>query len=336
MRIMKSDDKSETPGSAKSGVSRRVDGCQSSSDSIHQVGGNINTEVDLSDAGGALSAARSESDNPGLVYSHIIDREGIVKIWNNGSLLKVTRKVEGKDGKQGRGLKSKITDFNWNTKVRLMQTLGMLDKSILPVYWVATFPDEYFPYRFTGEKSVQIIKIFGQRVVRKFPQAGVIWRREHERRKSGRHVGAFFPHYNFLFWNVSASELNTWLPVAWYEVTGELTRAQLKAYWYAEQVKDWKQMVYYLSKYVAKDNQDYFAEAGWGHWWGFINKRALPWVQPVVISLTDSQAVKLLRYAKRRVKGRRHLNSRYVITGYPDFWLSRLGDMLDVGIESLE
>lgn len=260
-----------------------------------------------------------------------IDRKfSYFSVWKGGTLLKVSRNRERDVDCEGRGKRSQITDFTWETRVRILRTLGMMDKLCLPAYWVATYPDEAYSYMATGEWTVKTFDAFRERIRYKYPECGVVWRREHERRKSGLHIGEFFPHYNFLFWGVDVGELNMWLPRAWYGATGELSEKQLSAVWFAERVKSWKQMIYYLSKYVAKKNKDYFGQPGWGAWWGTINKDNLPWVSPIEIEVSDKQATTLLRYVKRKAHGKRNLDTRYLTTENPDFWVQRLGDILDL------
>jgi hypothetical protein len=259
-----------------------------------------------------------------------------IQVWKGGTLLKIHRSKENLGENSGGGKREKISDFTWETRMRIIQTMGKLDKYWLPVYWVGTFPDEYYKYRFTGERSVEILKNFRERFRRKYPQRGCIWRREHERRKSGQHIGAFFPHYNFLVWGIGQDEFTVWASRAWYEAAGGLSPDHLKASWRAQTVKNWRQMMYYLSKYVAKKNKDYFADTGWGAWWGIFNRAYLPWVEDVTVNVDGAQVTKLLRYAKRKVHGRRNIDTRIITTENPDFWLERLGDILDVKIDTPE
>jgi hypothetical protein len=140
---------------------------------------------------------------------------------------------------------------------------------------------------------------------------------------------------------VDAGVFNRWVVKAWCDITGNLSEAQARAQWWAEPVAKWEDMVYYISKYVSKKNEDYFADPGWGAWWGKINSKFIPWAEPVRVDLTREQVNKILRYSrsyirsklKRKVRIRGNLPTRWITTGYPEFWLERLGDMVDLDTE---
>ena len=255
-----------------------------------------------------------------------------IEIWEEGTLLKVHRERENSELPVG-AKKGRISEFNWATGQRIRFTLGKLWKIFLPVHCVVTFPDEYYEYRFTGKKTLEVWHAFAERFRRKFPDIGVVWRREHKRRLSGLHVGEFFPHFHMLVYGIGEDLLRSWLPLAWFQVMGELNEKGIKVGTSADSVNTWREMKNYMSKYVSKNDTDYFAEPGWGKWWGFINRKSLPWVPAVRIELADSQAVQLLRYTKRACHSRRSLSTRTLVTGHPEFWLQRLGDMLELSID---
>jgi len=287
-------------------------------------------------AGKPVGSPAGDLDCAAACHKAQISTLNYIQVWKGGTLLKIHRAKESDGENLGGGSRAQISDFNWETRCRIIQTMGKLDKLWLPVYWVGTFPDEYYEFRFTGERSIEVLNRFRERFRRKYPQRGCIWRREHERRKSGLHIGEFFPHYNFLVWGIGQQPFTAWASNAWYEASGKLSENHLTAAWRAQTVKNWKQMMYYLSKYVAKKNKDYFADTGWGAWWGIFNRPYLPWVEDVTVTVDAAQVTKLLRYAKRKVHGRRNLSTRIVSTENPDFWLKRLGDILDVKTDTPE
>lgn len=306
------------------------------------------TSLDILKGGGGTPAGGPEGAGgapleaaPGACYKvHNRTRESekgffsqsYIDIWKGGTLLKVHREVEKSERLVG-AKKGHISEFNWATSQRIRYTLGKLWKKWLPVFCSVTFPDEYYEYRFTGEKTLKIWNAFQHRFRRQYPSRGAIWRREHKRRLSGQHVGEFFPHFHILVWGLGEDELRSWLRLAWFQVIGELNEKGIKVGTSADQVKTWREMKNYMSKYVSKKDADYFAEPGWGKWWGFMNKKYLPWVPAVRIELADNQAVQLLRYTKRACHSRRALSTRTLVTSNPDFWSERLGDILDIQLE---
>lgn len=282
------------------------------------------------DYAATLETAREEDFRggdlvPGLSKAHSGPFGGDITAWKGGGLIRVSRPKLDR-GQVGGGKRGKVTSFTKGARRRMMYELAKLDRSKLPVYVVLTFPDEYFPNNSDGKISQRILRAFIRRLKRRFPGCGAIVRREHERRKSGRHVGEYFPHYNLLIWGASELDLRVWLPSAWWDVCGRLCDAHRGAGTYIKLVESWRQMSYYISKYVAKLD-DYHAE-GWGLWWGFVNRSFLPWVAAVSRVLDDRGAVRLIRYAKRKAGIRRNLRSVSLMTSNPDFWIDRLYDLI--------
>lgn len=269
-----------------------------------------------------------EDSPPGLSKAHngtfLEKNGGKLTVWENASLIKAERYKEY--SKKGGGKRGAVNGFTADTRRRLMYDLNKISSDTLPVYTVLTFPDEYYPNNTNGLAMRIILKRFKMRIMRNYPQAGSIYRREFEDRKSGLHIGEVFPHINILTWGVDQLEFREWVKLNWWEVCGQLSEDHLKAGTYTKVIESRRQMFYYMSKYIAK--VDARGLPNFGKWWGYINKAGIPFTDPVEFELNDHQAKKLVRYVKRKGKIKRNIQSCTVMTENPEFWSLRIAEIL--------
>jgi hypothetical protein len=248
-------------------------------------------------------------------------------IWKGGSLIRL-KKFSLPAEQIGGGKRSRITSFTGQTRRRLMYMLGKLNKTVLPVYAVLTFPDEYYPGNMDPILTKRAVKRFTQRLRDTYPDNGSIVRREHKPRLSGQHIGEFFPHFNFLIWGVDFEKLANWIPAAWFESCGSIIGKHLVYGSYVAPVENWRMVTVYISKYITKT--DDFSQPGWGRWYGFINKQNLPWVDPFHVDLDRHRANILMRYMKRYIRSKRVKNpgTLHCLVNNTDFWADRLDEIL--------
>jgi hypothetical protein len=163
--------------------------------------------------GPADVAARSAgaSPAPGLLNSHISSRsefnpydEGRIELWQHAGLIKVTKQgrhlviAEGASQPKRRGT---IQEFSNASRRRMMHFLAkvVLVDDNLPLFGTTTYPD-MFPG--DGEKFKRDIRTLIERLKRRFPEIGLLWRLEFKVRRSGLNVGKVAPHFHWLLWNV--------------------------------------------------------------------------------------------------------------------------------------
>ena len=157
---------------------------------------------------------------------------------------------------------------------------------------------------------------------RAFPGIGLIWKLEPQKR------GA--PHYHMLAWNVSRSELYTFVPKVWFDIAGNGDDKHLT--WHmggfnnehcVQQVRTWNGVRSYASKYLGKT----FEVEGWtkvGRYWGVINRESIPFGELQEIQITRSQAVQIMRY-QRRFSGLGKFNNKSLtIFCDADQWINRI------------
>jgi len=158
----------------------------------------------------AERGAAAPASAPGLLNGHISSRnvfnpydEGRIEVWVGAGLIKAMRQgrhkiiPENSTKQKKRGL---IHGFSRSSRRRMMQFLAKvcLD-GLLPLFGTTTYPD-IFPDE--AEKFKRDLQTLIERLKRRFPLIGLLWRLEFKVRKSGVNVGKVAPHFHWLLWNV--------------------------------------------------------------------------------------------------------------------------------------
>jgi hypothetical protein len=96
-----------------------------------------------------------------------------------------------------------------------------------------------------------------------------------------------------------------WSSMAWYHVVGSHDSAHFKAGARVENLRSWKGVVSYCSKYLAKEDwEGDVSSMPLGRQWGICNRECVPWAKMIVLPLTDEQGVQLRRVARRYLEHR--------------------------------
>lgn len=211
-----------------------------------------------------------------------------------GSLVKVKT---GLGGAEGGGVRGIVTGFSSASRRRLMRLIASLERGERPIFITMTYPD-IFPSDLARWK--RDIDVFGKRLARHNPQAGLLWRIEFKERKSGQGAGKIAPHFHLLVYGSGYRDLREWVPGAWWSVVGSGNEDHLRVGTRVERIHSWGGIMRYVGKYIAKE-EDY--PEGWsGRVWGIIGRAKLPWAVEVIISLTEDQSIKLVRLGRKMIK----------------------------------
>jgi len=245
-----------------------------------------------------------------------------IEYTEKGSLLKVCRGGEKKPV-YGGGKRGKITKFSKASRRRLLYTIARIKRDAkLPMFVTLTYPDKYPS---PGE-SKRHLKMFLQRLMRQFPNAGVIWKLEPQKR------GA--PHYHMLIWGVPISELFGWVDVNWYDIAGEGDIKHLL--WHmgkcgngnkpcVQKVDSWRGVWSYAAKYLGKT----FDVAGWGEiytgrFWGTVGRENIPFGDTVKMEIERYIACTAMRYQRRFARLKTRNNLSLTIFCDASQWVNRL------------
>lgn len=213
------------------------------------------------------------------------------------SILKVSKAEPSKQ--TGGGLRGVVKGFSRGSRRRLMSKIaGVRRDAKLPVFVTLTYP-KAFP---EPRASKYHLKCFIQSIKRAFPEVGIIWKLEPQKR------GA--PHYHLLVWGSSEKNLRAWVPTAWHEIAGGGDNYHLL--WHEGKLKNkhcvnavysFKGVWSYASKYLGKT----FEVAGWdsqevGRFWAVVKPNNIPFGEVQTLELSRADAVQVMRYQKRFAK----------------------------------
>lgn len=244
-----------------------------------------------------------------------------IEYRKGASLLRSTK--DKKCQPVGGGKRNRIEGFSKQSRRRLLETIACVKiNAELPCFQTLTYP-ENFP---TVEKAKRDLKIFIQRLKRKYPQAGMIWKLEPQER------GA--PHYHSMIWGVPERELLLWTVDNWFEIAGDGDPNHWKFHMgmlkgskpCVSKVRSFRGVWSYAAKYLGKT----FEVAEWGQkwtgrYWGVINRENIPFGEVQTIDLPIGAVVQIMRYQRRfmSMRKRKNLNSLKTFCD-ADQWVDRL------------
>jgi hypothetical protein len=238
--------------------------------------------------------------------------------YPDGTLVEVKRSHVKRE-RQGGGIRGKITGFSNKSRRNLMKKLGKVNKKDLPLWVTLTYPDEF-------DVDIMAMRKHFERFRRRLDRRGWsgIWRVEWVQRKSGLHIGSYYPHYHLLIWGVDMVTFRAWVANAWWECCGKLSEKHFEAGTSVDNIHNWKQLCCYVSKYMAKTEQlpDNFDTIG--RLWGVINPSAIPWAELLEWTLPNKAVNQMFRMMRRyaHIKTFSGSNSLSILCNSPGQWLT--------------
>jgi len=220
------------------------------------------------------------------------------------SLLKTSKNK--KCDAVGGGRRGGIKGFSRQSRRRLLEMIASVRRDAdLPLFVTLTYPDK-FP---TVERAKRDLKVFEQRLERKFPMVGYIWKLEPQLR------GA--PHYHLLVWGPDVVELFGWVVINWYEIAGDGDMNHFRFHSgllpgskpCVAKVRSWRGVWSYAAKYLGKT----FEVADWGkqwtgRFWGVGNRQNIPFGEKKVIQTSYRVIVHVMRLQRRYMHMRNNAN----------------------------
>ena len=266
---------------------------------------------------------------------------GRLRFWVDGSLVKVSKPV-GNRSQVGGGKRDIVMGFSRGSRRRILQKMAMLVRSVLPLFVTLTYPLEYSTDYAQWKKDLDT---WCKRLHRRYPDAGLIWRLEAQRR------GA--PHFHLLIFGVELTPvIRQWIAQSWFEVVGSGDEKHLKHGADAQMVRSSRGVRSYVGKYIAKVQSPPMpdcecSEPGtthspidWskvGRWWGVRYTHNLPWSEEFIADgITYREAAVFMRYLRRYLKGQGvrvngSLRGMMVYVNEPKRWVEVLDRLLEGG-----
>lgn len=217
------------------------------------------------------------------------------------------KRVEPMIGQRGGGRRGVVSNFSRASRKGLLQKMARSRGMDSGYFGTFTYPGEF---RYTWQECKNHLFIFRKRILRRFPQARIIWRMEVKPRLSGESIGLPVPHYHFLIFGLPygwEERLETWFGDNWNIIANyqnedvPYLRSEVK------QIRSRSQAVYYASKYQAKIDDG--LDEGFGRHWGFFGE----WDETMsgALILTGAETCQLKRLALRWMKGKAFERSQY-------------------------
>jgi hypothetical protein len=145
----------------------------------------------------------------------------------------------------------KINSFSRRSRSRLNKRIATIKRDRLPLFVTLTY-HEQIPDSFEGYKA-QLHHFFVS-FLRAFPKAGIMWKLEYQWRG--------YAHFHLLIWNVDFEKCLEFVPKKWNDIAGYGSELHLKFHQgllshgnkpCVEKIKSWNGVMYYCSKYFAKN-----------------------------------------------------------------------------------
>jgi len=240
----------------------------------------------MADGRGSELAGRIEYDPP----------QASVTLSLGGSLVEAKTGISGGLGGGPRGL---VTGFSSAARRRLMRFIASLERDVRPIFVTLTYPDVFDD---SHAKWKRDIDVFGKRLKRQFEGAGFVWRIEFKERQTGKGAGRVAPHYHLLVYGAPYRRLLAWIKDNWWEVVGSNDADHYLAGTAVEKIYSYGGVMRYVGKYIAKE--DSYPDDWQGKAWGVVGRSRLPFAVKVVISLTEQEAIKLIRLGRKMIKAK--------------------------------
>lgn len=230
-------------------------------------------------------------------------------------------------------LPPKMSTFSRKSRLNMQRSMAKNRNTDRGLFFTLNYPDSVAgDPDFSGERVKRDMKTFEQRLQRRYPGVGGIWRKEYKDRQSGALIGEYVPHFHLLTFGImdDLAAVRKWTRQAWYEIAHDGDQHQGKAGYEVSPVKSRRHANYYLSKYLGK-HEDGICEIlhikGWfmgRHWatFGQWDTRAIQ-----IIKLTHRQLVELRRLSRRFLKSRRSAYAKrmQMLSQYVGFSIFSLG-----------
>lgn len=200
-----------------------------------------------------------------------------------------------------------VRGFSKRSRKRLIEFMARVRLSGAMFFVTLTYPD-VFPVE-DPEQWDRHFEAFRDRFERRFPTYRAIWRKEFQDRKSGLYKGQIAPHFHLIiFTNIDpdtghmdaiADTLYGELSPMWHEVVNSYDPEHLRHGAHVAAVRSRKHAYAYVSKYVAKIEDDNYE---FGRRWGRIGRFNTD--PSIEIMLNREEYFQLRRIIKRWLKKR--------------------------------
>ena len=193
--------------------------------------------------------------------------------------------------------RGKITEWSAASRARLKFFLGTLSREELgrTLIVTLTYPSE-FPAPDDHAVYMEHLHTFQIYLRRKWPTCSGVWKLEFQSRGAA--------HYHLMLYGlhgVPLEEVRTWVRETWYRIAHNGDKHLGKAGTQVDPIKSIGGAMSYFEKYPGKGDQTMPGNFSGGYW-GEINIKHLPTVQPQTLELDEKEAAKIRRIARKKIQ----------------------------------
>ena len=174
------------------------------------------------------------------------------------------------------------------------------------------------------------LEILRKRFERKYPNIKAIWRIELKKRKSGEFRGLIAPHFHMLIFDDDET-IGAWLQQTWYEILKTGLQKHFEHGTHVSTVKSARHAMFYVSKYVAKTEDEFEDNYEVGRRWGRIGK--FDTSISMEINLSEKEYIQFRRLLRSWLKSKRcnYVKRMAKISLNKGFTVYGIGDNQDIG-----
>ena len=186
-------------------------------------------------------------------------------------------------------LRARISGFSRQSRMRLLYKLNSIasvEAPLCPKFVTLTYPRDLLPSAAWAKRQLHA---FCQAMFKRYGNFPLIWRMEYQE------DGAV--HFHLLCWFTPFLPW-WWVAAEWDGLIGNQVAPRDSASTQVRAMKGWRQTAYYVSKYIAKDDEASYWDQTNGRHWGCRFWRLLP-VHRVLLPLSEREGYALRRWTRR-------------------------------------
>lgn len=270
----------------------------------------------------------------------------VLHVHKNMIRVKVESAIQGLP--VGGGKRGNVAGFSDRSRKRMIDLMNCQRHGSPKTFVSLTYADEAL-WNESGKRISDSddwkdqLEAIRKRIERKLPDVLALWRIELKTRKSGKYIGKIAPHFHLLVWNVSKDDMvddettfDAWLRQAWFEIVASGNDEHLERGTYTSEVKSARNAMFYVSKYVAKVEDDFVDCYEVGRRWGRIGIFDTSVSLEIILSEAEHIQFRRLLRAWLKSKGRDYAKRIAKISIDKGFTVYGIGDGQDIGMSKLD
>lgn len=218
------------------------------------------------------------------------DRDRVcLNVHKNMIRVKVESAIQGLSA--GGGKRANVAGFSNRSRKRMIDLMNSQRHGAPEVFVSLTYADEALFSVSDNDTVIRVstskdwkndLEIIRKRFERAYPNIKALWRIELKKRKSGKFVDMIAPHFHLVVWKddsvyIPEDETYTdvvgkWLQKNWFEIVNSGNDNHWEHGTHVSTIKSARHAMFYVSKYIAKAEDDFEDNYEIGRRWGRIGQ----------------------------------------------------------------